>query len=54
MIGTSFNQYHVTARLGAGSMGEVFRARATRLNREVAIKILPKEFANDPDRLRRF
>src|SRR3974390_894385 len=54
MIGTALNQYQVTARLGAGGMGEVFRARDTRLNREVAIKILPKEFASDPDRLRRF
>ena len=54
MIGTSLNQYRVTASLGAGGMGEVFRARDTRLNREVAIKILPKEFARDADRLRRF
>src|SRR3974390_2690249 len=54
MIGTALNQYQVTARLGAGGMGEVFRARDTRLNREVAIKMLPKEFASDPDRLRRF
>ena len=54
MIGTSLNQYRITATLGAGGMGEVFRARDTRLNREVAIKVLPKEFASDPDRLRRF
>src|SRR3974390_473212 len=54
MIGTALNQYQVTARLGAGGMGEVFRARDTRLNREVAIKVLPKEFASDPDRSRRF
>src|SRR5215470_2703356 len=54
MIGTSLNQYQITAKLGAGGMGEVFRARDTRLNREVAIKILPKEFASDSDRLRRF
>jgi len=46
--------YEVIAPLGAGGMGEVFRARDTRLNREVAIKVLPKEFASDPDRLRRF
>ena len=54
MIGTSLSQYRITASLGAGGMGEVFRARDTRLNREVAIKVLPKEFANDADRLRRF
>src|SRR5579859_6759038 len=54
MTGASFNQYRITATLGAGGMGEVFRARDTRLNRDVAIKVLPKEFASDPDRLRRF
>ena len=47
-------QYRIIARIGSGGMGEVFRARDTRLNREVAIKVLPKEFASDPDRLRRF
>src|SRR5262249_57528587 len=40
--------------LGAGGMGEVFRARDTRLNRDVAIKVLPKDFVADADRLRRF
>ena len=54
MIGTALNQYQVTARLGAGGMGEVFRGRDKRLNRDVAIKVLPKEFASDPERLRRF
>ena len=54
MIGTSLNQYQITAKLGAGGMGEVFRARDTRLNREVAIKVLPKDFIGDADRLRRF
>src|SRR5262245_29495864 len=54
MIGTALNQYRITASIGAGGMGEVFRARDTRLNRDVAIKVLPKDFVVDPDRLRRF
>jgi serine/threonine protein kinase len=41
MIGTTFNPYRITASIGAGGMGEVFRARDTRLNRDVAVKILP-------------
>ena len=39
MIGTSFNQYRITASVGAGGMGGVFRARDTRLNRDVAVKL---------------
>src|SRR5947199_2473767 len=54
MIGTSLNQYRIIASIGAGGMGEVFRARDTRLNRDVAVKVLPKDFAADADRLRRF
>src|SRR5438270_10161797 len=46
--------YELLTPIGAGGMGEVFRARDTRLNREVAIKLLPQEFAKDPDRSRRF
>src|SRR5437773_7085412 len=54
MIGNSLNQYRIIATLGAGGMGEVFRARDTRLNRDVAVKVLPKDFVADADRLRRF
>src|SRR6266498_3529388 len=54
MIGASLDQYEITARIGAGGMGQVFRARDTRLNRDVAVKVLPKDFASDADRLRRF
>src|SRR5262245_18873716 len=54
MTGTSLNQYKITASIGAGGMGEVFRARDMRRNRDVAIKVLPKDFVSDADRLRRF
>src|ERR1700746_3835708 len=54
MIGTSLNQYRIITTLGVGGMGEVFRARDTRLNRDVAIKVLPNEFASDPERVRSF
>ena len=52
--GTRVGPYEVISAAGAGGMGEVYRARDTRLNREVAIKVLPAAFARDPDRLRRF
>ncbi len=54
MIGTSLSHYRVTARIGAGGMGEVYRAEDTNLGREVAIKVLPSEVAQDPERLARF
>jgi eukaryotic-like serine/threonine-protein kinase len=54
LIGRRLGVYEVTARLGAGGMGEVYRARDTRLERDVAIKILPSEFTSDRDRLARF
>jgi Tol biopolymer transport system component len=52
--GTRLGPYEVVAPLGAGGMGEVYRARDARLGREVAIKLLPAAFSADPDRLRRF
>ncbi len=52
--GTRIGVYEIIAPLGAGGMGEVFRARDTRLQREVAIKVLPAAVANDPERLARF
>src|SRR5262245_11238801 len=53
-IGASLNHYEILSPLGAGGMGEVWRARDTRLDREVAIKILPASLTRDADRLRRF
>jgi len=49
--GTRFGFYEILAPIGAGGMGEIYRARDTRLNRDVALKILPQTFANDPERL---
>jgi serine/threonine protein kinase len=54
LAGQTIKQYEITSHLGSGGMGEVYRARDTRLGREVAIKLLPGAFATDPDRLRRF
>ncbi len=53
-VGTRLGIYEVLGSIGAGGMGEVCRARDTRLNRDVAIKVLPDLFANDPERLGRF
>ncbi|MGA9750678.1 MAG: protein kinase [Acidobacteriota bacterium] len=52
--GTKLGPYEILSPLGAGGMGEVYRARDTKLDRDVAVKVLPEEFAGDPDRLARF
>ena len=52
--GTRLGNYEIVALLGAGGMGEVYRARDTRLDREVAIKVLPDALARDPERVSRF
>lgn len=52
--GTQIGPYQITVAIGAGGMGEVYRARDDRLGRDVAVKVLPGDFWHDPDRLRRF
>ncbi len=52
--GARLGPYEIVSAIGAGGMGEVFRARDTKLNRDVAIKVLPAAFADDPERLARF
>jgi eukaryotic-like serine/threonine-protein kinase len=53
-VGTRLGSYEVVSVLGVGGMGEVYRARDTRLQRDVAIKVLPEAFVSDPDRLAHF
>src|SRR5579863_6586976 len=52
--GTTVGPYEILAPIGAGGMGEVYRARDTKLKRDVALKVLPEAFAQDPDRMLRF
>ena len=52
--GSRLGPYEILSAIGAGGMGEIYRARDTKLNRDVALKILPSEFALDVDRLSRF
>jgi serine/threonine protein kinase len=53
-IGTKFGSYVITALIGAGGMGEVYRARDLKLKRDVALKVLPEAFSSDPGRMLRF
>ena len=52
--GTTLGPYEILSPIGAGGMGEVYKARDTRLDRDVALKVLPEAFTSDPDRLARF
>src|SRR5512143_1453418 len=54
MIGMTLGHYQITNRLGKGGMGEVYQAKDQILGRDVAIKVLPEEFAKDADRVARF
>src|SRR6476620_10438875 len=52
--GTKLGRYEIHSQIGAGGMGEVYRARDEKLNRDIAIKVLPVAFSQDPERLLRF
>src|SRR6266704_2776720 len=54
LIGTKLGRYEIRSKIGEGGMGEVYRARDEKLNRDVAIKVLPASLSQDGDRLRRF
>jgi len=52
--GARLGPYQIVAPIGSGGMGEVYRARDTRLSRDVAIKVIPAELSREPDRIKRF
>ena len=52
--GTRLGPYEIAAQIGVGGMGEVYRARDTKLDRDVVVKVLPESLAGDPDRIARF
>ena len=54
LLNTTLSHYRIIAKIGAGGMGEVYLAEDTRLDRKVALKLLPAEFTQDEDRVRRF
>ncbi|MDA2930616.1 protein kinase, partial [Acidobacteria bacterium AH-259-O06] len=54
MVGKTISHFKILEKLGQGGMGEVYRAEDTTLKREVAIKVLPEQFTQDPQRLARF
>src|SRR6516225_3354912 len=54
VVGQTFCHYQIVERIGAGGMGEVYRSRDTKLNRDVALKVLPELFARDAERMARF